>query len=670
MKLGLLILAAVLFSGCTLGLLDPVKVESPQGVLDLTNWNFAAQGPVEPQAWLWDPVLWSPVEGRPNLPPAVAAGPPDRGGLFAAGLMQPYESGRVPLMAATASIRVLVPDRANYGLQVGALPGADRVWVNGDLVWETGILSLDPLVFRADGSGTVVTVQPRSGALDIVVQIVSNDPLVRHPEVNRLWVVGPAAAMLNSNSWERSWRFLQATILVIGIVVFFWISKLKADRSALIYFGWFLTSCLVKLLVNVEQPEPLLDGILPGVPLSLYLVLNHALNLLPFPLLALFLVRQFPLDLKMPSFWVIAMAALAATLWEVLPFVVLALGWEPAYTKIMHAQWAFYLNLYVVLATLFLFERFYHVFAQKRPLSRALFLGAVVMGLIVLIPVPLSYFVPVKHTYFLGWGMFLFLTILAFALIRMQIRDNEAEVRDLAGRLDRRQTLSRFVPVEWAERLGVAGVEDLRPGNRRATEAVLVRVWSQGAPEEWLVPVGRAAASWKAVLAGWKDGAGIWALEALPETALSFALDVRRMLGDPRIVVVGATVEFRVIDAGNQWIPLVTQVPRRLDELASEARKAGAALVLDAALKDGLVVGGWRKHRQLSSAGDSIQLYEADPDAALKDRTLDLWETGLARAREERWDEAVSSLRQLLDKGPDPVASALLEEWRVRLSAV
>src|SRR5262249_1308183 len=155
---------------------------------------------------------------------------------------------------------------------------------------------------------------------------------------------------------------------------------------------------------------------------------------------ALFLVRQFPLDLKMPSFWVIAAAAAAATVWELLPFAVLSEGWEPLYSRIMHAQWAFFLNLYVVLATLFLFERFYHVFAQKRPLSRSLFLGAVVMGLIVLIPVPLSYFVPVKHTYFLGWGMFLFLMILAFALIRLQIRDNEIEVRDLTTRLNRRET--------------------------------------------------------------------------------------------------------------------------------------------------------------------------------------------------------------------------------------
>jgi hypothetical protein len=663
----LTLVAALALSGCSLGLLDPVKVESPQGILDLTNWNFAAQGPVQPQAWLWDPVLWSPAERRPDLPPPVSAGPPDRGGLFTTTLMRPYGPSGVPLVAATGEIRVLVPGRSNYGFQIGAVPGALRVWVNGDLVWESGVVSLDPRVFRADGTGTVLTVQPRDGVLDIVAEIVSNDPLIRHPEVNRLWVIGPATPMLGAAAWERSWRFLQATVLVIGIVVFFWISRLRADRRGLVYFAWFLASCLLKLLVNVEQPEPLLDGLLPGVPLSAYLLLNHGLNLLPFPFLALFLVRQFPLDLKMPSFWVIAGAAAAATLWELLPFVVLAAGWEPLYTQIMHAQWAFFLNLYVVLATLFLFERFYHVFAQKRPLSKALFLGAVIMGLIVLIPVPLSYFVPVKHTYFLGWGMFIFLMILAFALIRLQIRTTESEVHDLTNRLNHRENMSRFLPQEWSERLGLAGVEELRPGARRATEAMLIRVWSDGPPEEWLVSVGRAAASWKAVLAGWHGG-GIWALEVLPEEALAFALDVRRALSSAHVVVVAGSVEFRVVDAGNQWIPLVTNVPPRLCELAGEADRAGAAVVLDASLKDGLVVGGWRRHRELSVDGAAIQLYEADDDAALKDETLDLWETGLARARENRWDEAASCLRRLLEKGPDAPAAALLDEWRTRLS--
>ncbi len=670
MKPGLFLLVLLTLSSCGLGLLDPVKVESPQGVLDLTNWNFATQGPVEPQAWVWDPVLWSPDVGRPDLAPAVPAGPPDRGGLFAVSLMRPYKASGVPLMAATARIRVLVPDRKNYGLQVGAVPGALRVWVNNNVVWESGVVSLDPGVFRADGTGTVLTVQPRDGILDIVVEIVSNDPLIRHSEVNRLWFLGPAPAMQNSASWEKSWRFLQAAVLVIGIVVFFWISRLRFHRRALVYFTWFLASCLLKLLVNVEQPEPMLDGLLPGVPLSAYLLLNHGLNLLPFPFLAMFLIRQFPLDLKMPSFWVITGAAIAATLWELLPFVVLAAGWEPLYTQIMHAQWAFFLNLYVVLATLFLFERFYHVFAQKRPLSRALFLGAVIMGLIVLIPVPLSYFVPVKHTYFLGWGMFLFLIILASALIRLQIRTTEAEVRDLTDRLARRETLTRFVAPEWAGLLGAPAVEELRPGNRRSAEAVLIRVGSDGLPEEWLVSVGKVAASWKAVLAGWHEGAGIWALETLPETALAFALDVRRILKDPCITVVAASVEFRVVDAGNQWMPLLTQIPARLTELAAQTSRAGASLVLDAPLKDGLVVGGWRRHRELSDTGAAIQLYEADDDAALKDETLDLWETGMAHARQKRWDEASSCLRRLLGKGPDSAAALLLEEWRSRTTGV
>lgn len=656
------VLAAALLSSCSIGLLDPVKVESPQGVLDLTTWNFASQGPAVPQAWMWDPVLWSPPQGRPAQP-AQAAGPPDKGGLFARALTQPYGSAGVPLAVATASIQILVPDGRNYGLQIGALPGAVKVWVNGDVVWESGVVSQDPRAFRADGGGTVVTVQPREGVLDIVAEIASRDPLIRHPEINRLWFIGPATPMLEAQSWERSWRFLQTGVLMIGIVVFFWISRLRPERHALVYFAWFLGSCVFKLLVNVEQPEPMLAGLLPGVPLSLYLILNHGLNLLPFPLMALFLIRQFPEDLKMPAFWVIAAGAVAATLWELLPFAVLASGWEPLYTRIMHAQWAFFLNLYVVLATLFLFERFYHVFAQRRPLARALFLGALIMGIIVLLPVPLSYFLPVKHTYFLGWGMFLFLLILAFALVRLQVKATEREVQELKDLLAHREPLAHHVSPEWADRLGRDSVEALRPGDRREADALLIRVWSSGEREEWLEPVGKAAAAWHAVLASWQDNAGVWVLEALPETALAFALDVRRAVPDTRIALVRAHVEFRLLDLGSRWLPLVTGVPSRLAQLAERAQRFGASLVLGAELKDGLVVGGWRRHRGLSATDAEIELYEADETAAEKDETLELWETGLAAARKGDYEEASGCMRRLLAKHNDAGAQALLVEW-------
>jgi hypothetical protein len=662
----LLVLAGVLLSGCSLTLLDPVKVDSKPGVLDLSNWNFDTQGPVEPQAWLWDPVLWTPANGRPNNPPQPL-GPPDRGGLLAHTLMQPYGLAGIPLRAATASIKILVPDSQNYGFQIGALPGADRVWVNGSVVWESGVLSLDASDFRAEGAGTVVTVQPKDGVLDIVAEIVSNDPLIRHPEVNRLWIVGPAAPMLASDTGERSWRFLQVSVLVIGIVAFGWISRLRPERRTMIYFTWFLASCLAKLVFNVEQPEPLLNGLLPGIPLSVYLILNHALNLLPFPLVALFLIRQFPLDLKMPAFWVITGAGIAATLWELLPFVVLGLGWEPLYSQIMRAQWAFFLNFYVVLATLFLFERFYHVFMHKRPLSKALFVGGVLMGLIVLLPVPLSYFIPVKHTYFLGWGMFLFLAIQAFALIQLQVKSTDREIRDLKTELERRGVLAHFVSSEWASRLGRESIEAIRPGDQREADAKLVQVWSPRLPEEWLALVGQTAGPWKAVLAGWQNSAGVWVLEALPEAALAFALDVRRAVPDACVAVAAGRVTFRVIDLGSRWMPLVTGMPVRLGELGELARQLGT-VVLDAELRDGLVVGGWRRHRLLSESGTEIELYETDSEAEQKEATLDLWETALACARENRQQDAASTLRQLLSQHADRAAAALLARWETSLN--
>ena len=666
----LLVAAVTGLAGCAPGLRQPVSQGSEGGWLDLQAWNFESRGPVIPQDWLWDAgVLWSPVEGRPALlPPARDLGAPDRGGSLP--LDWNSRLPRIPV-AATAHLTVLVDGGEGYALQIGAFPGAVTVWVNGVKVSESGVLSLDPVRFRSDGAGKVLTVQPRDGVLSLVVELVTSDPLVRHPELNRVWSLGPADAMMSGDRVETGWRSVQAAFLALALVVFSFLACVLRDRGALFVFVAFLAVCFIKLVANVEQPEPLLASVLPGVPLSWYLLINHGLNLCPYPLFVLFLNRQFPEEIPGWAALLLTGTTVAATAWELLPFIALESGRPDLYQQVLGLSWSFVLNVYVVAVTLYLFERFYQLYARQRPLSRGLFFGGMLLGLIVLIPIPLSGFVTVKYIYFLGWGLTFYLLILCVDLIRLQIQTAKDELRRLDERAAGRDALARFLAPAWAGWLGRGSVETIRPGDRRSTEAVLVQIHAP-AGERSLPLVGRAAATRRAVLVDWREGEGVWAMDAWSEVALEFSLEVQRDFSAAgilpvRIALTRASVSFQVLDLDPHWHPVVSGLPMaRLAELDGVAERYGATVVLDHNLKDGLVVGGWRRHRHLTMAGTEIELYEGEEEtlAALKDGTLDAFEEGLSHARHGDLEAATRSLVTVVRRNPfDEAARVHLASW-------
>ena len=104
----------------------------------------------------------------------------------------------------------------------------------------------------------------------------------------------------------------------------------------------------------------------------------------------------------------------------------------------------------------------------------------------------------------------------------------------------------------------------------------------------------------------------------------------------------------------------------RLDELLTRAERYGAALVLDNTLQDGLVVGGWKRHRHLSPDATEIELYEGESEdsAELKDKTQNEFETALSTHRRGFHSEAVRLLLAIVRQNPfDRGALALLGEW-------
>jgi len=368
---------------------------------------------------------------------------------------------------------------------------------------------------------------------------------------------------------------------------------------------------------------------------------------------------------------VVTAVTAVTTVWEFLPFLALESGRPDLYEGILGLSWSFILNLYVVAVTLYLFERFYQLYSRRRPLSRGLFFGGMLLGLIVLIPIPLSGYQAVKYTYFLGWGLSFYLLILCGDLIRLQIRTSEDRLRQLGEKLADRETLARFLAPVWAGWLGRGSIDAIQPGDRRSTDAVLVEIHVT-AEVSWLPLVGRLAGVRRAVLVDWHEGVGIWALDAWSEVALGFALEVQRGfsragVSPVRIALTRALVVFEVLDLDAQWQAVVSGLPvTRLRELGAVANRYGAAIVLDSALQDGLAVGGWRRHRHLTVSGAEIELYEGEQEsvATLKDGTLDAFEEGLVHARRGELDAATQSLFSVVRRNPfDQAAKAHLAEW-------
>jgi hypothetical protein len=293
------------------------------------------------------------------------------------------------------------------------------------------------------------------------------------------------------------------------------------------------------------------------------------------------------------------------------------------------------------------------------------------LGLVVLLPIPLSGFITVKYTYFLGWGLTFYLLAVSADLIQLQLQTTKRELERLGGVLADRQTLARFLAPTWAGWLGRGSVGQIQPGDRRGQEAVLLEI---RAPTDvpWLPLVGKLAEARGAGLVDWRDGAGIWALAAWSEVALEFSLEVRRGFSAagfpaPRIGLTRCEVAFEVLNLGSQWHAAVSGLPAvRLDELLFTAERYGAAVVLDSSLRDGLAVGAWRRHRQLTAAGTEIEFYEGEDEAlaALKDATLDTFEEALSHARNDDLEAATEKLLSVVQRNPfDVAAKAHLTTW-------
>jgi diguanylate cyclase (GGDEF)-like protein len=147
----------------------PDGVEARGGVLDLSRWNFEAQGPVALAGeWMF---RYGELLGPEALPKAAIPTPPmivvprPWNGMVVAGAPIGGEG------FATQALRLILPQNTrDLSLAFGEAYSAERVWMNGHLILERGRVGRTRATEVVDVRSRILPIGDPGGVVDLVVE--------------------------------------------------------------------------------------------------------------------------------------------------------------------------------------------------------------------------------------------------------------------------------------------------------------------------------------------------------------------------------------------------------------------------------------------------------------------------------------------------------------------
>ena len=233
---GCVMFAGLILSGaCTGGVKQPTAVA---GQIDLRKWDWAVRGPVRLQGewqFYWKRLLvpgkipdglhakLMHVPGQWNKKPPKGISAPALGyGTFRLRVLLPAP-GKVPVRAL--GLKILHAD-SNYTL-----------FVNGQRVHAVGRVGRNGKESRAMRNPTVIAIEPKTGALDLVVHV--SNFVHRNGGLPRALILGPEREVRLLRTQRLMLElFLVGSLLIMGIYHLGLFSLRRKDRSPL-YFGVF-----------------------------------------------------------------------------------------------------------------------------------------------------------------------------------------------------------------------------------------------------------------------------------------------------------------------------------------------------------------------------------------------------------------------------------------------
>jgi len=269
------------------------SVNTTSGVLDLREWDFDEQGTVPlngPWRFYWNQFLSRSQIGF-NADPALSTMVP------VPSSWNCYSEQTKPTGSdgfATYALRILIshPSR-ELGLYLRNILTAYRLYINGELVQEVGLVSQTADKGAPEYRHVIVDLPPKSTCLDVVFH-VSNF----HHRLGGLWAA-PILGLKQELNKKMTLR-LSMNIFMIGaifIMGLYHISLyiLRKSYSPPAYLGIF---CLLITLRALVTNEVYLHTLIPQLSWQLLLKLEYLSFYLAFPVFVMFTSSLFPKEIK------------------------------------------------------------------------------------------------------------------------------------------------------------------------------------------------------------------------------------------------------------------------------------------------------------------------------------------------------------------------------------
>ena len=235
-----------------------------RGVLDLSSHDFSRGDPVRLDGeweFYWDRLL-APDDFAPGPPPPVPTGY-----LAFPGSWQGYPGENGPLPGdgkATFRLRLLPgPGLRKLTLQVFDIQAACRLWVDGELTAESGVVGASAATERPNPSLILAKLRTDGHPLDLVLQ-VSNYHLLQGGVPSALMLARPGPLERAYQRTLGTGLFFAGSLLVMGLYHLALYHLRKKDVSAR-YFGWY---CLLWMgnILTCNVTDWAITVYVPGIP--------------------------------------------------------------------------------------------------------------------------------------------------------------------------------------------------------------------------------------------------------------------------------------------------------------------------------------------------------------------------------------------------------------------
>lgn len=254
-----------------------------RGVLDLSGWDVARDGPVALNGqweFYWDRLL-APEDFKPDLAPPPPSGFMDFPGTWKGQMLhgQPL-SGQGQ---ATFRLRLLPgPENLQLTLRLMGIHAAYRLWANGKLIAKSGVMGQSPATEKPHRSLVLAKVASQGEPIDLVLQ-VSNHSYRRGGVLYSILLGLPdQLEQVHTRIW--SWTMFFAGSLLIMAIYHLALYFLKRKEASTLHFS---LGCLVLIciygtmdssdwLVNLFMPQAD-PGIVEKVSLVSFSILSSIL---------------------------------------------------------------------------------------------------------------------------------------------------------------------------------------------------------------------------------------------------------------------------------------------------------------------------------------------------------------------------------------------------------